>query len=416
MQRLWATLLLLLVSLPLSPSHANSSRALRQPTTLPQRHQELQRAKRQLSQSQQHIHQNTLKEQSILSQLDRLNRRRARLRQDIHQATQQLQATQSQVKSLRQLYTQRSHQVQLQRLDLRQRLRQLYKLGRHPYAKLLLSANDVIGLSRKVHYIRRLAQHDQQQLHQYREAQAQVASTQANLAAGEQRLQDQQEALHHQQATLDHERQQKTALLKQARKEKQLAEQTVTEYTETVQALTGIIDQLKRDQKRKVKRRDEARRAARRNLPRRQTVTHSTAVKGQLLWPVHGPVLSGFGRVRHPSLDVYTVHKGLYIGAPRDSPVKAVAAGRVVYADWFKGLGQLLIIDHGNHLLTLYGHTSDLSVEIDDKVQTHQIVAKVGDSSTLDEPALYFAIRYNTAPQDPMQWLRQQSVSLTHEP
>jgi septal ring factor EnvC (AmiA/AmiB activator) len=238
-------------------------------------------------------------------------------------------------------------------------------------------------------------------MQQYHDGQARVTKAQADLAVAEQRLHVQQETLRQQQAALAHERERKTDLLRRIRQEKQLAEQTVAEITQSVNALTDVIKQLD---------------IARRLEAARRAAARPAAVKGQLLWPVRGPVLSGYGRVRHPGLDVYTVHKGMYIGAALGTAVSAVADGTVVYADWFKGLGQLLIIDHGNHVLTLYGHTSDLLVQVGEEVEAQQIVAKVGDSSTLGEPALYFAIRYNTVPQDPTQWLRQQSARLTQEP
>jgi septal ring factor EnvC (AmiA/AmiB activator) len=274
-------------------------------------------------------------------------------------------------------------------------------MGRRPYVKLLLSAHDVVELSRKVQYIRQLAKQDRKQIQQYAAGQARVATAQVDLTAAEQLLHVQQETLRQQQAALAHERERKTALLHRIRQEKQLAKQTVAEMMQTVQALTDVIKQLD---------------TARRLEAARRAAARPAAIKGQLLWPVRGPVLSGYGRVRHPDLDVYTVHKGMYIGASLGTAVSAVAAGTVVYADWFKGLGQLLIIDHGNHVLTLYGHTSDLLVQVGEAVDAQQIVAKVGDSSILGEPALYFAIRYNTAPQDPTQWLRQQSARLTQEP
>lgn len=401
MQWLWSLLVILMLSLPASRGVANPAQEPTGDNALPTKRQELQRLKHQLSESQRHLRRNRTQQQSVLSRLDELHRSQTRLQHISRRTARQLAATQEQVESLRQEHTQWSRQLRQQRQHLIQRLRQLYKLGRRPYVKLLLSAHDVIELSRKVQYIRRLAKHDRQQIQQYDEGQARVAKAQAELTAAEQRLYVQQETLRQQQAALAHERERKTALLRRIREETQLTEQTVAEMTQTVNALTDVIKQLD---------------TARRLEAARRAAARPAAIKGQLLWPLQGPVLSGYGRVRHPDLDVYTVHKGMYIGAALGTAVSAVAAGTVVYADWFKGLGQLLIIDHGNHVLTLYGHTSDLLVQVGEAVDAQQIVAKVGDSSILGEPALYFAIRYNTVPQDPTQWLRQQSARLIQEP
>lgn len=401
MQWSWSLLVILMLSLPASRGVANPDQQPTEDNALPTKRQELQRLKHQLSESQRHLRRNRVQERSVLSRLDELHRSQTRLQHTSRRTARQLAATQEHVESLRQEHTQWSRQLRQQRQHLIQRLRQLYKQGRRPYVKLLLSAHDVIELSRKVQYIRRLAKHDQTQMQQYDAGRARVAKAQAELTAAEERLHVQQETLQQQQAALAHERERKTALLRRIREEKELTEQTMAEMTQTVNALTDVIKQLD---------------TARRLEAARRAAARPAAIKGQLLWPLRGPVLSGYGRVRHPDLDVYTVHKGMYIGAALGTAVSAVAAGTVVYADWFKGLGQLLIIDHGNHVLTLYGHTSDLLVQVGEAVDAQQIVAKVGDSSILGEPALYFAIRYNTVPQDPTQWLRQQSARLTQEP
>jgi septal ring factor EnvC (AmiA/AmiB activator) len=106
----------------------------------------------------------------------------------------------------------------------------------------------------------------------------------------------------------------------------------------------------------------------------------------------------------------------MYIGAPLGSDIRVAAAGTVVYANRFAGLGRLVIIDHGNHVLTLYGHASAILVQVDDVVRAQQVVAKVGYSIILEQPALYFAVRHHTVPQDPLLWLQQRSARLTEKP
>ncbi len=273
-------------------------------------------------------------------------------------------------------------------------MRQLYKLGQLPYIKLLLSAKDVAEFSRKVQYIQHLAVHDRQQLDQYHLRRKQLASTQSELALATQRTQAAYARLKDQRQALAHERQRQASLLRSVREEKQLTKQAVGEFDQAAATLQQLVKRLQ----------EQARQPP------------QVAVKGRLSWPLDGTVLSSYGRIRHPTFDVVTFQQGMYIGAPFGHEIRATADGKVVYADWFKGLGRLLLVDHGNHIVTLYGHTSELLVRVGDVVRGQQVVAKVGDSSTLEEPALYFAIRHKTAPQDPLQWLRQRSVRLTERP
>jgi septal ring factor EnvC (AmiA/AmiB activator) len=90
--------------------------------------------------------------------------------------------------------------------------------------------------------------------------------------------------------------------------------------------------------------------------------------------------------------------------------VQAVLPGQVVYAGWFKGYGNLIIVDHGNELFTLYAHVSEIDVKEADEVRQGQRIGVVGDTGSLAGPRLYFEVRYRGRPQDPEEWLRQSGV------
>lgn len=129
--------------------------------------------------------------------------------------------------------------------------------------------------------------------------------------------------------------------------------------------------------------------------------------KGRLTWPLTGDVVSKFGRQKHPEFDAYVYKKGIEIASDRDRNVKAVYGGVVVYADWLKGYGLLIIIDHGQSYYSVYAHASRLLVSKGNKVRRGQEVAVAGnDSDTLsDREGIYFEIRYNGQPVDPLAWL-----------
>jgi septal ring factor EnvC (AmiA/AmiB activator) len=357
---------------------------------------ELKQLQQQLQKSQAQLQRHRRQEQSVVDRLDAISRRQATLAQEVHTTAQALQTAQEQADTLQTAHDRLSHQLDQQRQRLQQRVRRLYKLGQLPYMKLLLSAKDIAEFSRKVQYVQHLAAHDRQQLEVYHRHQGQLVKAQSDMAMAMQHIRDTHIKLRDKREALAHERQQQVALLRSVREEKKLAEGAVGEFAQAAKTLTQLVERLQ-EQKRR--------------LPPRQVV-----IQRQLSWPVDGPVLSSYGRVRHPTLDVVTFQQGMYIGAPFGEEVRVAADGKVVYADWFKGLGRLLLVDHGNHIVTLYGHTSAILVRVGEMVRSQQVVAKVGDSSALGEPALYFAVRHKTAPQDPLQWLRQRSVRLTERP
>jgi murein hydrolase activator len=118
-------------------------------------------------------------------------------------------------------------------------------------------------------------------------------------------------------------------------------------------------------------------------------------------------VAASFGAQVHPRFGTRTFRNGREIEAAEGTAVAAVLPGEVVYTGWLKGYGNLIIIDHGDELFTLYAHVADIHVKEGEEVRQGQRIAAVGDTGALTSPRLYFEVRYRGRPQDPEQWLRQ---------
>ena len=125
-------------------------------------------------------------------------------------------------------------------------------------------------------------------------------------------------------------------------------------------------------------------------------------MKGKLALPVKGVVKNKFGTPRPESTVLW---KGLFLRAPANQPVKAVAAGRVVFADWLRGFGNLLIIDHGKGYMSLYGNNETLYKQVGDVLRGGDTIAAVGNTGGNEESGLYFELRHNGEPMDPMKWV-----------
>ncbi|NGP53841.1 peptidoglycan DD-metalloendopeptidase family protein, partial [Thioalkalivibrio sp. XN8] len=124
--------------------------------------------------------------------------------------------------------------------------------------------------------------------------------------------------------------------------------------------------------------------------------------KGRLAWPVEGALLRAFGSRRGEGPPA----NGIVIGAERGSEVRAVWHGRVAYADWLPGLGLLLVLEHGDGFMSLYGHNEALFGAVGDWVGAGQVLGRVGDSGGRDQAGLYFEIRNGMQPENPQGWLR----------
>lgn len=129
-------------------------------------------------------------------------------------------------------------------------------------------------------------------------------------------------------------------------------------------------------------------------------------MRARLAFPVKGDIVERFGKQAHPELKTYTYQKGIVIQAPVGTPVRAVHSGRVAFADWFKGFGLMIIVDHGEHYYSLSAHASELVKKVDDIVAAGETIAHVGDTNSLKGAGLYFEIRYHGKPQDPLNWLK----------
>jgi septal ring factor EnvC (AmiA/AmiB activator) len=130
------------------------------------------------------------------------------------------------------------------------------------------------------------------------------------------------------------------------------------------------------------------------------------AYKGLLSWPVKGKILSFFGPHRNKKYAVNNFQSGINIQAERGEPIRCVADGYTIFSSWFKGFGNMMIVDHGDHYYTVYAHLEEVFKVKGDRVEKNEVIATVGDSGSMIGPALHFEVRHHGKPIDPMQWIR----------
>jgi murein hydrolase activator len=127
------------------------------------------------------------------------------------------------------------------------------------------------------------------------------------------------------------------------------------------------------------------------------------SLKGHLNLPVRGELVSRFGSPRSGKNITW---KGLFIRSPNGKAVKAIASGRIVFADWFRGFGNLMIIDHGNSYMSLYGNNEAIYKQVGEVIRSGDTIATVGSSGGNLDSGLYFELRYKGKPFDPLSWIK----------
>jgi murein hydrolase activator len=127
--------------------------------------------------------------------------------------------------------------------------------------------------------------------------------------------------------------------------------------------------------------------------------------KGRLSLPVHGSIVDRFGRHKN-QFESFTFSNGISIAASAGTPIHAVYDGEVIFANYFKGYGNMIIVDHGGGFYSLYAHASSITKRVGSKVSRNEVLASVGDLDSSKGPMLYFEIRYQGKPVDPSPWFR----------
>jgi septal ring factor EnvC (AmiA/AmiB activator) len=194
-------------------------------------------------------------------------------------------------------------------------------------------------------------------------------------------------------AAVDRERSRREAFLASIRDRQEVQRAAIEALKEASRELEREIQELSRQS-------DD------RALRRPPSSNPLAASKGLLIFPVKGRLQNAYGPYRLPRLNIQAFRNGIDIAAEKGEPVRAVHAGTVLYASWFRAYGNIVVIDHGDHYYTVYAHLEDVFKSVDNRVEAGDVIATVGDSGAMGETGLYFEIRHYDRPLDPLEWLK----------
>lgn len=267
-------------------------------------------------------------------------------------------------------------------------LKTAWQLGQQSQVKVLLNQENPHTVARALAYYRYFFRARNELVASYRE-------TLRQLAELEQRIAQTLEQLAGQQATL--EQQQAQLVTAQATRE-----QAVAELNTSLDSKAAQLKQLEQDRK-ELESLLAALERALVDLDVPADYQPFKSARGKMPWPLAGKRSNNFGRPRNEGKMRW---QGVTIPAREGASVRAIHHGRVVYADWLRGLGLLLIIDHGDGYMSLYAHNQSLLREVGEWVTAGTPVSTVGNSGGQEQSALYFEIRHQGKPTNPSQWCR----------
>jgi murein hydrolase activator len=294
---------------------------------------------------------------------------------------------------------QREEALKAQQAHLARLLYQHYVGGQTEPLKLLLNREDPNQIARHLHYFGYIS----------RARSEQMAELRKSLAGLKQLAQESEQKAAQLAAITAEQRTQRGRLERQMRARSQM----LAKISRDIQFQRRQIGTLRRDENRLAKLVESLAKlmARSRSAPRlrNERLPDATGdsslfqeLKGRLSLPVRGELANRFGS---PRSEGGVVWKGLFIAARAGEEVRAIAAGRVVFADWLRGFGNLLIVDHGDAYMSLYGNNEALYKQVGDRIRGGEAIAAVGNSGGNADSGLYFELRHQGKPLDPLTWV-----------
>ena len=280
-----------------------------------------------------------------------------------------------------QLNLERSQQEQAIRADLVA----IYKAGNQEPIKILLNQDDPTQLSRMLIYYRYLFKARTTKIDLFNQTMAEIANNQVNIDRQNTQLKALAANLKQQQSSLKASQARQARLLERLQGRILSTEQQIAEHQENARRLELLIN-------------DTAERIT--ELAPPENYRPFVELKGQYLWPVSGKISHHFGSARTGDVR----WQGVLLTAELGEEVKSIHHGRVVFADYMRGYGLLVIVDHKDGYMTLYGHNQSLFVEPGDWVAPGEQLALVGNTGGLSEKGLYFEVRRQGKPINPSHW------------
>ncbi len=291
-------------------------------------------------------------------------------------------------------------QIESERDALARLIHRQYLAGQPESLRLMLNRQNANETARQLHYFGYISKARVELIGSLRDSLRELNELTLQVQEQSARLQKLQ----------SEESEQKQALEEQKRARKQVLAKT----SEDIARQRNEISKLKRDEQRLTalikKLTEEAEKRRRQARLKNQSLPDASAnnsafrkLKGRLRLPVIGELTNRFGR---PRQDTGLSWKGLFIAAKEGGEVKAIAPGQVVYADWLRGFGNLLILDHGSGYMSLYGNNEALLRQVGDQLRAGDTIASVGNSGGSEDSGLYFELRYQGKPFDPLPWVK----------
>jgi septal ring factor EnvC (AmiA/AmiB activator) len=369
---------------------------------------ELSGVKREIKAKKQLITKTRKVEAVISTELLEINRNLEQKESDLGRLDRDLRGVESSLERTGREIARVTDEANRKRQEIERRLSSLYKAGELGALRMFFSAESFPHMAENIRYMRSILDNDKRIFMEYNQKIEELKKLKIDLerdALKKERIKD---GIAQKKLEIEQEKSKKASYLVKVRQDRKSYEASLKELQVNASRLQSMIERLDALSRRKLSSRHEKPGSKLKPLADLPPVPDRgfASQKGRMSLPVRGEILESFGKHKHPEFNSYTFSKGLSIAASAGADIKAVYEGTVIFADYFKGFGNMVIVDHGGGYFSLYAHASRIAKKVGAEVARHETIANVGDVDSTKGSILYFEIRHQGKPVDPAAWVR----------
>ena len=331
-------------------------------------------------------------EKTVVAKLDEVNRSLNRARRRTAALDRELGDLEEKIAEGRAAADRLAVEIDRLETDAAGRLVAYYKLQWIGSVHVLASADSLAEMIQRKAALERIISADEALWSQWTHRRRQEKETLRSMEDRKERKLAVEAELAEQIAAMRREKSRRAELLARVRQEKALQLASIESLKDAAAELERVLERLRRQSP---EQKEEAEAA----------FADFGTLRGLLPMPVSGKIVARFGKYRNTRYNVDNFRSGIDIRADRGEPIRAVSGGRVMFAEWFKGYGNMIIVDHGLFYYTVYAHAEELFKQKGEPVETGEVIATAGDTGSMTGPGLYFEIRHHGKPLDPSDWL-----------
>lgn len=351
---------------------------------------ELQALQKRIKGLQQELEFDTKKYNKSERTLRRTERKIGRINKKIRKLDVQLKVQERRLTKLRKQEQNQRQGLSKQRQLLAGQIRASYATGKQEYIKILLNQKDPASLGRILTYYDYFNRARSDEIGQLTQTIASIKETQQSLKEEQRKTRTFQQQRRDEKRALTSSKTERKKLINRLRLEISSKSDQLAQMQRNEEELQRILQQLE---------------LALEEFPTAAPIVREpfARLKGKLKWPIKGRHLHSFGSSRKLANLRWN---GVLIKAKEGANIRSIAHGQVIFSDWLRGYGLLLIIDHGDGYMSLYGHNQSLFKDVGDGVDRGEVIGLIGNSGGSAQSALYFEIRHNSKPTNPRRWCK----------